>query len=139
MQMLIGKEFGPKLIELVKNSKKSVKILMYDWRWYPRDIGSQIQIFNQEILRAANRDVQIEARVNHDIVGWAMDVKNISFRCMSGSKTMHSKMILIDDKYLVIGSHNLTKSAFSLNHEMSVLIDDTSIIDRCNKFFDSCK
>ena len=48
---------------------------------------------------------------------------------------MHVKMVMIDNKDVFLGSHNLTKNAFELNHEISVLISEAESIDRCNHFF----
>jgi len=36
---------------------------------------------------------------------------------------MHNKLIVIDQRLILLGSHNLTQSALKYNNEMSVLID----------------
>jgi len=36
-------------------------------------------------------------------------------------KLIHSKMMIIDGEILVIGSHNYTQSAFTMNHEVSLI------------------
>ncbi len=41
----------------------------------------------------------------------------------SPRKTMHNKLIVIDQRLILLGSHNLTQSALKYNNEMSVLID----------------
>jgi len=38
-------------------------------------------------------------------------------------RTNHSKVVVIDGRYVFVGSHNLTNSALKYNHELSVLID----------------
>jgi phosphatidylserine/phosphatidylglycerophosphate/cardiolipin synthase-like enzyme len=45
----------------------------------------------------------------------------------SPGTTTHTKVIVIDERFLFIGSHNLTHSALQHNHELSVLIDDTDL------------
>ena len=38
-------------------------------------------------------------------------------------KTTHAKVAIIDRRYVFLGSHNLTKSAFMYNNELSLLVD----------------
>jgi phosphatidylserine/phosphatidylglycerophosphate/cardiolipin synthase-like enzyme len=35
----------------------------------------------------------------------------------------HAKMVIIDDRYCVVGSHNYSKGSFTRNQECSVLIE----------------
>jgi phosphatidylserine/phosphatidylglycerophosphate/cardiolipin synthase-like enzyme len=41
--------------------------------------------------------------------------------------TTHTKAIVIDRRFVFIGSHNLTHSALFHNHELSVLIDNPDL------------
>ena len=41
--------------------------------------------------------------------------------------TTHTKAIVIDRRFVFIGSHNFTHSGLSRNHELSVLIDDPDL------------
>ena len=47
----------------------------------------------------------------------------IEIRFDSLRKTSHAKVVVIDDRYVFLGSHNLTHSALSRNNELSVRID----------------
>ena len=138
-EIIIGREYPTKIIPLIKNAKNSIKILIYDWRFYPNEIGSSIQIFNYEILQSVRRGVSVRALVNSDTLCLFLREQGLSISRVETKKTMHIKMLIIDEKYLVIGSHNFTKSAFLLNHEVSVLIDDVEAVARCSNFFDDIK
>jgi competence ComEA-like helix-hairpin-helix protein len=41
--------------------------------------------------------------------------------------TSHAKMVVVDSRYLFVGSHNLTHAALSYNHEFSLLIDNQDL------------
>jgi phosphatidylserine/phosphatidylglycerophosphate/cardiolipin synthase-like enzyme len=41
----------------------------------------------------------------------------------SPEKTTHTKLIVIDQRLVLLGSHNLTQSALKYNNEISVLIN----------------
>lgn len=136
-KIIIGREFPEVVTKLVKEATQSIKILIYDWRWYSGEPGSKVQKFNNEILQASRRGVDVSALVNSDFIFTPLRDQKISVKRINSSKIMHIKMIIVDGKYLVLGSHNLTKNAFELNHEISVLIDDVDSIARCDKFFNT--
>lgn len=134
-KIIIGREFPDELTAKVKNAEKSIKILIYDWRWYDGEVGERIQKFNNEIIRARQRGVDIQALVNSDYICNKLKDQDVNIKRINTKKTMHIKMLIVDNKYLFLGSHNLTKNAFELNHEISVLIEDIESIERCNNFF----
>lgn len=41
----------------------------------------------------------------------------------SARKTTHTKLVVIDERFVFLGSHNLTQSALKYNNEISILID----------------
>jgi phosphatidylserine/phosphatidylglycerophosphate/cardiolipin synthase-like enzyme len=53
----------------------------------------------------------------------------IDVRFDSLDRTTHTKVIVIDRRYVFMGSHNLTHSALYYNHELSVLIDDPALAE----------
>jgi phosphatidylserine/phosphatidylglycerophosphate/cardiolipin synthase-like enzyme len=52
-------------------------------------------------------------------------------------KVTHAKLVVIDRRYLFIGSHNLTQSALKYNHETSVWIDSSSLAAEALDYLDS--
>jgi phosphatidylserine/phosphatidylglycerophosphate/cardiolipin synthase-like enzyme len=44
--------------------------------------------------------------------------------------TTHAKVVLIDARWVVLGSHNWTRSALTRNREASVLLDDAAVAQR---------
>ena len=45
----------------------------------------------------------------------------------SPKTTTHNKMVVIDRRYAIVGSHNFTQSALKYNHELSLLVDDREL------------
>ena len=135
-KIIIGREYPEIVTELVKNSMRSIDILIYDWRWYDGEVGTKIQKFNQEIIRASARGVRVRAIVNNDFVITPFQLQGIEIKKCDLKKTLHVKMLIFDSKYLVLGSHNLTKNAFEINHEISALLDDCEAVKKCETFFD---
>jgi phosphatidylserine/phosphatidylglycerophosphate/cardiolipin synthase-like enzyme len=138
-QIIIGREYPDLLIEKIKNSKQSVKILMFAWRWYDGEVGAKIQKFNNEIIRASQRGVAVRAVCNFDHIASKLKPCGVDIKKIESKKMMHVKMIIIDEKIVFLGSHNLTKNAFEINHEVSVMIEEPLAVARCNNFFESIK
>lgn len=137
MESIIGKQFPEKVIPLVDQSKTTIKIVVFDWRWYPNDPANPVQLFNQAIIRAIRRGVNVF------IIGNSQDTLKIladqgaSCKKPGVKNLVHAKMMIFDDKDLVIGSHNFSQNAFTMNFEVSTYISDCPGIEEYLKFFNS--
>ena len=58
--------------------------------------------------------------------------------CMDApDRVTHTKLIVIDRRYLLIGSHNLTQSALKFNHEASIWIDSAPLAEEALNYMKS--
>lgn len=137
LKLLIGRQYPDELMESIKKSIVSIKILMYDWRWYSHQSGSKIQKLNNEIIKAKKRGVDVRVILNTAHIKRILESCKIKVFVTNASRTMHIKLVLIDEKILFIGSHNFSINAFEINHEMSLMLDDKETIARCLLFFNN--
>lgn len=135
MQSIIGKEFPKKVIPLIENAKTTIKIVVFDWRWYPNDPANPVQLFNQAIIQAKRRGVEVKVVTNIQDVINILKKENIEAKKPDTSKLIHSKMMIIDDEILILGSHNYTQSAFTMNHEASIIYKGRGELDEYVKYF----
>jgi phosphatidylserine/phosphatidylglycerophosphate/cardiolipin synthase-like enzyme len=135
--VIVGKDFPKKVIPLIDLAKKSIKTIVYDWRWYPNDPGNAVQLFNQAIIRAVHRGVKVSAIANNDAVVAVLNANGISAKKISVQGLVHAKLMIIDDNVVVIGSHNYTHNAFILNKEISVILTDFDNFSDFDNFFQS--
>jgi len=122
MESVIGKDFPKKIIPLIDSAKQSINIVVYDWRWYPNDPGCAVQIFNQSLVRASRRGVKIKAIVNNDGIVEILKSLEINARRVVLKNIIHAKLMIIDDNIVILGSHNYSQNAFTLNQEISVIL-----------------
>ena len=47
----------------------------------------------------------------------------------SPKRTTHAKLAVIDRRYCLVGSHNLSQSALKYNHEFSLLLDNPALAE----------
>jgi len=137
MEAIIGKEFPDKVIPLIDQAKNTIDIVVFDWRWYPQNPGSPVQLFNQAIARAVKRGVVVRAVADSFEIIDVLNQIGVKAKKLVFAKLVHAKFMIIDDQYLVIGSHNYTESAFLMNYEVSVIIEDQNVINRVKQFFNN--
>lgn len=133
IQQAIGFHYPKKVIPLIDAAQNKIEILMYEWKWYGHESAGGVQKLNLALVAAARRGVKIRALLNIESMGHAITKINgrtLSFLQQYGIEAkmgqfggvIHAKMMLIDDDYLILGSHNYTKSAFSRNQEASIIV-----------------
>jgi len=99
------------ILELIKNKAKSwvkIKIIMAD--------------FGYKSFIENNLDYR--------------KYKNLEVKEISKKVKMHSKAVLVDNKFLFIGSINFSKPSLDKNREMWILLKNKEIIKEFNKLFD---
>ena len=89
--------------------------------------------FNQALINAKNRGVEIKIIVDATSAGSTYSsVKNlrankIPVKAENRAGKMHMKSIIIDDKYVITGSMNFTKSGESYNDENVLVIENPAM------------
>ena len=134
---IIAAQYPKVVIPLIGSAEESIRVIVFDWRFYPTQPGNPVSLFNQAIARAAKRGVEVRALVNSQQVVQALgDIKCVG-KLLHSKKLLHTKMIIVDDVKVVLGSHNLTQNAFTFNHEASVLLEMNSTDHSFVKYFEA--
>lgn len=132
---IIGSDYPKKVIPLIDDARRDIEIVVYDWRWYANKPNHPTQQFNLALVRAANRGVQVRAVCNRKKIVPQLQEVGIKARGLRDERVVHTKLMIIDESTLVIGSHNFTQNAFSRNIETSVIVDIPEDVDRFANFF----
>jgi len=135
--LIIGKEFPKKVIPLIEQAKSSIFIIVYDWRWYPDQIGSTIQKFNNAIIALSRKGRKIKVITDRPYINEILPKLNIQTKKIHSKRSIHTKLMIIDGKTAILGSHNYTMNAFTINHEVSVILQDKEIVKRLNLYFEN--
>lgn len=136
-ETLVGREFLPRVLFEIGKAKKSIHIIIFDWRIYTRDKGRTTTDLIDAIQVAKLRGVEIKVICNNDFVKDQLTLLGIKCKRTIAYRMVHAKMILIDEKTLILGSHNFTQNAFERNLEISVLLNDTEDIPKLLTFFNN--
>lgn len=134
---IVGNEFVKKVLPYINEAKHNIKIVVYDWRFYPNDPSNPVSLFNQAIIRAHRRGVSVECIANTDEALLILRENGILAKRPTTKKIIHAKMMTIDDEILIMGSHNYTQNAFTMNHEISIIVKGEQVVFAYNSFFNN--
>lgn len=130
--------FSPKdntdvrIIELINNAKEYIYI--------PTFLITHKQI-SEALIKAQNRGVDVRVIVDANSTN-SRNSKNkilrangILLKTENYAGKLHSKSIIIDDKYLITGSMNFSNSGITKNDENTLIIENSTIAKAYKQFF----
>jgi phosphatidylserine/phosphatidylglycerophosphate/cardiolipin synthase-like enzyme len=135
VEVILSNEYASKAIAFIREAKNEIFICAYAWRWYENEPEIGIQQLNVAIMQAKARGVRVRALVDGHKVFEFVKKLGIDCRYVERNRMLHAKAICIDNKTLIVGSHNLTKRANNDNIEISVALQDVDTILQFNTYF----
>ena len=129
------------LISEIKSAKKEVKIAIYSFT--NREVAKAIR---DSAKRGVRFKIVFDKKQNFDDsysqIGYLAKLKNIEVCVLQGknngkySGIMHNKIALIDNKSVIFGSANWSKSAFEVNYEMMIISQNQNYITQISAYLD---
>lgn len=92
-------------------------------------------VFVRVILDLSGHDEKINA-ANRETAR-ALEKAGIPVLFDSPGRTNHSKLVVIDGRHCLVGSHNLTQAALRHNHELSLLLDNPRLAGEILDYLDT--
>ncbi|MCX8082137.1 MAG: phospholipase D-like domain-containing protein [bacterium] len=147
-----NRDYQRLLLPRLKEARYSVYIIMFLASYYPEYSDSPTNIFLKELIEAKKRGVKIEIIFNQSDKDYSSHatVENLkTARYLSNNgisvyfsppdRTTHSKMLVIDRKYVIVGSANWSYSAMEKNNETSVIIYSPKLAEYYIKYFENIR
>ncbi len=136
--LLRNQEYAEAFLNGIKEARRSIVCAFFLFKTTPSAKNRPRQIA-EELIRARKRGVQVtvileQDRNSRDSLN-ADNHATADFLHRGGVKvyfdspatTTHAKVAVIDDRYVFLGSHNLTQSALLHNNELSIRIDSPEL------------
>ncbi|RJX25880.1 MAG: phospholipase [Desulfurivibrio sp.] len=125
------------LVDFIRGADHSIDMVMFLFKTTSSK-GNKPASLLRELLKARAKGVQIRVLLENSGYDPEINKENrkaartlskngIDVSFDSPATTTHAKFVVIDRRYVFLGSHNLTHSALSSNHEFSLLIDNTTL------------
>lgn len=139
VRALADAAYGDALAALIKNATQRIDLAMFLFKTSPAKDNLPARIV-RELVAARQRGVAVRVILEdsgHDPAlnqanqetAQALKKGGVAVFFDSPERTTHAKLAVIDRRYCLVGSHNLTQSALKYNHEFSLLLDNPALAE----------
>lgn len=146
VRLLADEAYYPTLLGKIRTAQKSIDLVMYLWKISaaannkPGELVSALGeakrkgIIVRVILENSGYDEELN-RANRETAA-QLQREGITAIFDSADVTTHAKLAVIDQRFCLVGSHNLTQSALGRNREISVMFDNPSLAEELGTYLD---
>ena len=145
-EVLEDRNYTPRLLQLIDGATRSVRVMMFEATYYERHPNSPSNRIISSLIEAAGRGVDVQvildradpARRNSQsnlTTARRLRARGVRVFLDPPAVTTHTKLLLVDSRYVVCGSTNWTYSAMARNHEVSLLLDEPHTAAKLEAFF----
>ncbi len=142
--MLPDREYYNVVKKLISHANKSIYIVMYSLKYDPHETiyNDPVNMLLKLLVEAHKKGIEIKILVDdktntsyHQTIKYlkshGIEIKLDPRRDI----TTHAKILIIDSKWIIIGSHNWTESALWYNNEYSILIKNQYYAKKIEQYF----
>lgn len=133
--VIMGAKFVDQVVPLIDEARSRIDIVIFDWRLYPKQPTHPVSRLVDALKSAVQRGVKVRVVVANDGLRDALNRMGFESKRHDSQRMLHVKMMLIDKRFAIIGSHNYTQSAFTENLEVSLAVDLGTEENELTKYF----
>jgi competence ComEA-like helix-hairpin-helix protein len=137
VRTLADTEYYEALTVSIDNARERIDLAMFLFKTTDSPRNRPAKLVDQ-LIAAHRRGVKVRVLLENSGYDEGINAENrrvadrlrkngIAVVFDSPRSTSHVKMVVVDSRYLFVGSHNLTHAALSDNHEFSLLIDNQDL------------
>ncbi len=147
--MLPDSSYYPTLVDFIRGADHSIDMAMFLFKTTSSP-KNKPALLVKELIKAKKRGVKIHVILENSGYQESINKENrkvarklrknkIKVFFDSPDTTTHTKIVVIDNRYSFIGSHNFSHSALAFNNEFSVLIDNRNLADELTEYMGKIK
>jgi phosphatidylserine/phosphatidylglycerophosphate/cardiolipin synthase-like enzyme len=143
--LLTNEDYFPALLKAIDEAQSEIFISIFSFKAgvhknsYPDRILGHLA---KAVKRGVNVKVILETtgRLDDELnaqnrqTGKLLEEKGVKVYFDSPRTTTHTKLIVIDERMIILGSHNLTQSALKYNNEISVMLSRPDLAKRARDY-----
>ncbi len=135
VQPVVNQDYLPVLLELIAGATHSIEFLQLEYH----DDLTALRI-DAALAEAVKRGVRVRGLLDDGIDFNADGLKRLlemgaEARLDTPRKMLHSKLVVVDDKKVLLGSTNWTGNSMDNNNETNVLLDDPVLAGLFGRYF----
>jgi phosphatidylserine/phosphatidylglycerophosphate/cardiolipin synthase-like enzyme len=143
--ILTNEDYFPVLLQTIDEAQNEIFISMFSFKTNEHK-NSYPDQFLSHLAQAVKRGVKVyvilettdnksdELNIQNKQTGKLLEEKGIHVFFDSPRKTTHTKLVVIDQRLILLGSHNFTQSALRYNNEISVLLDSPDMAGNARNY-----
>jgi phosphatidylserine/phosphatidylglycerophosphate/cardiolipin synthase-like enzyme len=143
--LLTNEDYFPALLKAIDEAQSEIFMSIFSFKAGVHK-NSYPDIVLAHLARVAKRGVKIivilENTGGHDYkldtenqqTKQLLEEKGVKVYFDSPRQTTHTKLIVIDERLVLLGSHNLTQAALKYNNEISILLDRPDLAKRARNY-----
>ncbi|MCX7957615.1 MAG: phospholipase D-like domain-containing protein [Deltaproteobacteria bacterium] len=129
-QLVNNKDYLPLLKKIIQNARQNIIILHQEFL-----TGATLDQLQNDLADAKKRGVDIRILLEKDVDGNKQRVDSLKSSGIdaaldSSSKTLHLKLVLSDNKHLLLGSTNFSYSSFQFNNEVNIYVNENETVSK---------
>ncbi|PKM92179.1 MAG: hypothetical protein CVU81_01885 [Euryarchaeota archaeon HGW-Euryarchaeota-1] len=152
VSVINGRDYFEQVHSLLQGANSSIYLSMYMAKYYPTNPKAKSNWLYEDLIAAKKRGVDVQVVLEGGDDGFYKSIKegntltfdylkkngiDVSFDCPK--QTTHSKLFIVDNRCVVVGSTNLGTSAIDSNHEANVILCSIQEAQKFKDYFLSVK
>jgi len=150
LEILLDRDYFPEVKKRITDANSSIRMIMFEASYYKKHKNSPSNQLIDALIDAKKRGLKVEiildVRQKNDRnternIDTAKRLKTAGVDVLIDTEktTTHSKLLIIDEKMVIIGSTNWTYNALTSNHESNVVFDSKEAALELLEFFEKIK
>jgi len=146
-ELLVAREYISRVPALLEGAKSSIQVVQFVMQLKGKSAKMSSRELGIKLAAKARDGVRVQVLLNSAGGGWRAPSLNrqaaqwlrergVEVRTLGSSRTCHAKMLIIDGKVAIVGSHNWTPYALERNFEVSVLVRELTCVSRLTGHFE---
>jgi phosphatidylserine/phosphatidylglycerophosphate/cardiolipin synthase-like enzyme len=149
VRALTDAAYGDTLSALIKNATQRIDLAMFLFKTSPAKDNRPAGLV-KELVAARQRGVEVRVILEYSSRDQPLNKANqetaqalkkggVAVFFDSPERTAHAKLAVIDSRYCLVGSHNLSQSALKYNHEFSLLLDNPALAEEILAYLETIR
>ena len=143
--LLTNEDYFPALLKAIDEAQSEIFMSIFSFKASVHKNSYPDRILGH-LAKAVKRGVDVKVilettgRLNDDLnaqnrqTGKLLEEKGVKVYFDSPRTNTHTKLIVIDERVVILGSHNLTQSALKYNNEISIMLSRPDLAKRARNY-----
>ncbi|MBN2042342.1 MAG: hypothetical protein JW754_00885 [Candidatus Aenigmarchaeota archaeon] len=131
--------YFPYVHKILSEANDSVHMIIFDVKYYPDFPDSLENVLLDDLIRLAKNGIKVKVITDQYLtekpVLTYLRENGIEIKYDTQDRTTHSKLIIIDRKYVFVGSTNWGFYSIEKNHEANVLVYSKKLAEQFLNYF----